>query len=132
MHRIIFFICFTISSMAFGLGDHKTHLAANGAPIMAGYWEESSGKVWKSSQRGNIFIWTQHGTNKVAKGIIVAKYPNADEPSDWLVAITFEHTLAKTNMILEFNSDYTQLTSKNDVYKRVLKPTSIRVNFALN
>lgn len=120
-------MCFAMS-MASGLSDLKAHLAGNGAPNMAGYWEEGSGRVWKSTQRGNIFTWTQHGTNKVAKGILVAKFADADEPVDWLVAITFEQTLAKTHMILSFNSDFTQLSSKNDVYKRVLKPTSIKVN----
>lgn len=103
----------------------KDHISSNGAPVIAGYWEESSGKIWKSEQRGNLFTWTQHGTNKVAKGIIVAPLPDA-EASDWQVFITFESTLTRTNMQLNFNSDFTSLLSKNDVFKRIAKPAIIK------
>lgn len=120
---------FLIFLPVLALSDPKANCATNGAPNMAGYWEESGGAVWKSTQSGNVFMWIQDKTRKIAKGIIVAKYPDSDpDPAEWQVFITFEHTLSKINMPLNFNANFSQLTSKNDVFKRVAKPASIRVS----
>ena len=121
MNKII--ILFSLVSLI--LAD--SNLMPNGSPNIAGFWEESSGRIWKSTQRGNLFTWVQERTNRVAKGVIVAKSPN--DKSTWLVFITFD---GKIHWELEFNEDFSTLTAKNDVYKRSNKQSSATKVYKIN
>lgn len=97
----------------------------NGSPILAGFWEEGSHKVWKCTQNGNLFTWTmQDKSARIAKGVIIAKSPEP-KSTDWLVFITFDNK--DIHWELTFNTNFTTLIGKNDVFKKIDKPLTMKV-----
>lgn len=117
MNKLVVVIIFSLLGAI--IGAEERNVMPNRSPNMAGLWTESSGRVWKSTQRGNLFTWIQEKTNRVAKGLVVAESP--DKPSSWLVFITFD---GKIHWQLEFDEDFSTLTAQNDVFKRKVSTVS--------
>ncbi|KAL9658814.1 hypothetical protein ABK040_005968 [Willaertia magna] len=82
------------------------------SPVLAGSWQENSGRKWHCTQNGNHFTWTQEGTGRVATGTAV---PTSG--GQWAIHITFDGSV---HWKLTASQDGNKLYGPSDTFTKVV------------